>query len=753
MKKTILTSILVTAVIGSSANLMNLAAYSKASYIEKYYKKATTVTFQNDEGYKKISKDNKNVKFKKGRKSVRIKFKSGKSVVRTISKTGQRKNYKIYIDTKEPTIQGVQNFGSYTGSVSVMVSDNMKLNNVKLNGKTVQPFFAVADPGTYTLVAQDMAGNKNKVIFSVAEQIVTNEIPNGAVATTAANQATKAPVSNTGSVVSEKPSDIGRENPTISVLPATQVPLTENSIIETTLPPIFENGPLSTVDVPATKVPMVQPTQQVDGLPMVTSAVGPVVSESPQETPEIFGPLYSEEPVLLPSITPNNQDEEIECEHKFVMKPEIETSMKSKATCTEPSIYYYVCDKCGTLDANTYVYGEALGHNYKEGLVTGEEEQIISVASCTQPTVYKKACANGCCGEEKYEKVNGEYVTWNGNDQLVHSYHTKLETEAYLCAEATCEKAATYYYKCDTCGKSAKTVCNVDTNSEYIYESDTNIAVGHDWKDARQLGASETEYKKHIAENNTDNDPCMGVNRYYMKCSKCHKYVDQSSLKELATNITFSVPAKGHSYEDDMAIITHHPLFFDLVVPGWSCSSPKQYYKRCKDCGYVNKNEVVTTDIYKEHSWSICDLSKEHIAEKASCLHGTKYYLYCLSCEKYADEVYNLKNGELSNPDNKNEQIVYEDTSDKVTSTTSLEGHGNVKIIDGYENDCTFVVYYCEDCDRDIKVSTGLTHDFTEKSGRAKVEPTLTTPGEYYYKCSRCSVYSEKTYIGELLNK
>ncbi len=52
-------------------------------------------------------------------------------------------------------------------------------------------------------------------------------------------------------------------------------------------------------------------------------------------------------------------------------------SLKSAATCTNKAVYYYTCAKCNAMDeTRTFEYGEALGHNYENGVCTrcgGEE--------------------------------------------------------------------------------------------------------------------------------------------------------------------------------------------------------------------------------------------------------------------------------------------------------------------------------------------------------------------------------------------
>jgi hypothetical protein len=53
-----------------------------------------------------------------------------------------------------------------------------------------------------------------------------------------------------------------------------------------------------------------------------------------------------------------------------------------EATCTEGAVYYESC-LCGDKSVSTFVYGEALGHTYEDGVCTecGENETTVILTS------------------------------------------------------------------------------------------------------------------------------------------------------------------------------------------------------------------------------------------------------------------------------------------------------------------------------------------------------------------------------------
>ena len=70
------------------------------------------------------------------------------------------------------------------------------------------------------------------------------------------------------------------------------------------------------------------------------------------------------------------------------------------------------------------------------------EDYLKSTATCTSSTTYYYSCECGEKGEETYST----YVT------LPHDYTAKVKDPKYLKTTATCQKGAQYYYSCTMCG-------------------------------------------------------------------------------------------------------------------------------------------------------------------------------------------------------------------------------------------------------------------------------------------------------------
>ena len=91
--------------------------------------------------------------------------------------------------------------------------------------------------------------------------------------------------------------------------------------------------------------------------------------------------------------------------HSFDKKLATESYKASDATCTEAAKYYFLCS-CGTVSAETYSYGEPLGHSF------GEWELNISTGKC------ERICS--VCGEREENtdtsviNVAGSYIAADG---------------------------------------------------------------------------------------------------------------------------------------------------------------------------------------------------------------------------------------------------------------------------------------------------------------------------------------------------
>lgn len=75
--------------------------------------------------------------------------------------------------------------------------------------------------------------------------------------------------------------------------------------------------------------------------------------------------------------------------HSYKKKISTEEYLKSNATCTKKTTYYYACSMCGLKGKKTYTVGKALGHSY---------ENVLTPATPTKDGKIVKTCTR--CGKK-----------------------------------------------------------------------------------------------------------------------------------------------------------------------------------------------------------------------------------------------------------------------------------------------------------------------------------------------------------------
>ena len=106
---------------------------------------------------------------------------------------------------------------------------------------------------------------------------------------------------------------------------------------------------------------------------------------------------------------PNNEEPHI---HSFNQENTLVMYLKGKATCTEPSEYYYSCE-CGEYDINnTFYFGEPLGHQWNEGIITIES---------TEKSEGKRVYTCNRCGGTKTEIIQKKVLLYNKNDIKIYA--------------------------------------------------------------------------------------------------------------------------------------------------------------------------------------------------------------------------------------------------------------------------------------------------------------------------------------------
>ena len=96
---------------------------------------------------------------------------------------------------------------------------------------------------------------------------------------------------------------------------------------------------------------------------------------------------------------------------------------------------------------------------------------LVRPATCTEKAVYKLSCV---CGEASAE-------TFEYGEALGHSYTEKRETADYVRDEAAdCRNHATYWFACSRCGASAKDAANEADRISYTGETEASFGA-HDY--------------------------------------------------------------------------------------------------------------------------------------------------------------------------------------------------------------------------------------------------------------------------------
>ena len=148
---------------------------------------------------------------------------------------------------------------------------------------------------------------------------------------------------------------------------------------------------------------------------------------------KIFGVLLSVLCICCAAIglTGCKKDKHIHAFDKQVITDEYKAT---DATCTEAATYYYSCE-CGEKGAETFEYGDSLGHSFTNYVSDNN-------ATCTQDGTKTAKC----------DKCNEKDTVKDIDSKLHHSYTKQIVSDEYLASSATCTEKATYYYSCE-CGE------------------------------------------------------------------------------------------------------------------------------------------------------------------------------------------------------------------------------------------------------------------------------------------------------------
>jgi hypothetical protein len=172
--------------------------------------------------------------------------------------------------------------------------------------------------------------------------------------------------------------------------------------------------------------------------------------------------------------------------HTFDQKTASDKYLKTSADCTHEAVYYMSCT-CGEKGTETFIHGNALGHDYKE--VIGSE------------------VAPGCTSEGKERDLKctrcQEVITGAVIARLPHTFELRKAEDKYLKTPADCTHEAVYYMSC-TCGEKG--------TETFTY----GLPLGHDYK-----VLVETYKAPTCAEPGKEAD---------MECARCHDLIMGKSI-------------------------------------------------------------------------------------------------------------------------------------------------------------------------------------------------------------------------------
>lgn len=154
--------------------------------------------------------------------------------------------------------------------------------------------------------------------------------------------------------------------------------------------------------------------------------------------------------------------------HSFTKRIETDSFLKSGATCTQKSVYYYSCE-CGERSGDTFETGDKNPHIFLH---------YVSDNNATFETDGTKTalCEHGC-GQMNTIIDDGSKLT----ESHIHKFDKKNIDESCKKSDATCTQEAVYYYSCE-CGEIGRTVftqgdkkCHVFKT--YIFNNDAECGI------------------------------------------------------------------------------------------------------------------------------------------------------------------------------------------------------------------------------------------------------------------------------------
>ncbi len=405
--------------------------------------------------------------------------------------------------------------------------------------------------------------------------------------------------------------------------------------------------------------------------------------------------------------------------HAFVDETDI------PATCTEPEKIGRICKVCGAADGEVEEIGEALGHDWDDGVYTK--------ADCLKAEREVFTCKR--CG-----KTRDEFIP-NGEAAKGHKFVDKIvaptcKTKGYT--ERTCERCDLYEKINETeidkdahVAKLDKTIreatCTVNGLGRYTCEL-CGEYLGYRAIEAKHVyGAPIFDEGKEAT---------CGKDGYgYYVCTVCGEKTDKDVI-----------PATGK-----------HEFVDETVIPA-TCTEPEKVGRICKVCGKAD-GKVQEIDKPLGHAWD----DGKYMA--VDCEKAERVVYTCERCGEVKEEI--IPNGEAAKGHKFVDKIVAPtcktkgytertcercDLYEKINET-EIDKDAHVAKLDKTIREATCTVnglgrYTCELCGEYLGYrAIEAKHVYGEPIFDEGKEATCGKPGYGYYVCTVCNEKSEKTEI------
>ena len=365
--------------------------------------------------------------------------------------------------------------------------------------------------------------------------------------------------------------------------------------------------------------------------------------------------------------------------HSYTAKVGDDNFKASDATCTEGAKYYFKCSRCSQKGTDTYVSGDALGHDYKDvvteatckdkgytthtcerckdvvvdsytevGDHSWSEWEMLDAGTCTVPEIQQRSCV--VCGEKETNRIPAAGHNWKV-DSVV---------------EATCLVGGYTKYVCESCGDAKdedyidalehnyKAVVTAPTCTEKGYTTYTCIRC-NDTYDDLYVNATGHSFGDWIEITPVT---CTTKGEEGRKCTACgltetrdvaalgHEFGDWEVYAEAtciqAGEFIRTCTACGEEEFDytDVDPDNHVNVSTEIKTQP-KCTTTGVQTLTCHDCDIVLEEMSIAA---LGHDFTVEIQEDEFIAAEANCTSGKTYYYQCSRCEEKSTETYEIGN-------------------------------------------------------------------------------------------------------------